>query len=68
MMPHVGNATYDIVYDRQSPNAGTTKISWKNSLKKLKKVDMEYKNLILKFRFHVYEYISQNMTLRTLVN
>lgn len=43
MMPHVGNSTYDIVYDRQSPNAGTIKISWKvasgNFLSSLRKYE-----------------------------
>lgn len=57
MIPHVGNSTYDIVYDRQSPYAGTIKISWKIASGNMKKVDMEHTNLILQFRFHVYAYI-----------
>lgn len=65
MMRHVGNATYDIVYARQSPNAGTTKISWKSSLRKLKKVDTEHTNIILQFRFHVYAYIPKYGTANT---
>lgn len=57
MMPHVGSSTYDIVYDRQSPNAGTIKMSRKVASGNMKKVDLEHTNLILKLRFHMYSYI-----------